>query len=60
MKKLLAISLFSILINGCKKEKVFGGPNFYEDNFEAYSTIDGLILPYPDVDKYWSFAQITK
>lgn len=56
MKSLL-ITLFGILlISSCNKEKYFEGPDFFQDNFEMYSSLNDLFLP---DNKLWSFAQST-
>lgn len=55
MKIVFYISAISLLL-ACNKEKYFGGPNSYTDNFESYVNIDSTI----DGDNlYWSFFQRT-
>lgn len=55
MKKLFIISF--LLILGCQKKKFFDGPNFFQDDFESYSTLEELLLPN---DQLWSFTQLTR
>jgi hypothetical protein len=57
MKKILIVITSLVLFSGCKKEKFFDGPDFYQDDFESYSTLSELILP---DDQLWSFTQLTK
>ncbi len=57
MKKILTIISCLTLLSACKKEKFFDGPNFFQDDFESYSTLNNLLLP---DDQLWSFTQLTK
>ncbi len=57
MKKILILITGFTLVIGCKKEKIFDGPNFFKDDFEAYSELSDLLLP---DDQLWSFTQLTK
>ena len=57
MKKLLLIFSAIWCLFGCNKVRYFDGPDFYQDGFEAYSTLNELLLP---DDQAWSFTQLTK
>lgn len=57
MKKILIVIIGLILIGGCKKKQFFDGPNFYQDDFEAYSSLSDLLL---SDDQLWSFTQLTR
>ncbi len=57
MKKVLALIGYVILFNSCNKEKFFDGPDFYQDNFEAYVSLSDLLLTN---DERWSFTQLTR
>ncbi|MBK7130421.1 MAG: hypothetical protein IPM74_10230 [Crocinitomicaceae bacterium] len=61
MKSIHLILFFVLLfvISSCNKEKHFGGEDFYEDGFENYQHVDSMFLPWPNLDKYWSFKQLT-
>jgi len=50
--------VFTLLLSfvSCNKEKYFEGPDFYEDDFEAYDKLEDLLLP---DDVLWSHTQIT-
>lgn len=56
MRSLLAAFICIILLGSCNKEKYFDGPDFYQDDFEMYSALSDLLLPY---DLLWSFTQLT-
>jgi hypothetical protein len=55
MRKVIFISAISLLF-ACNKEKYFGGPNTFADDFESYQSIDSAV-GYENV--YWSFFQRT-
>ncbi len=57
MKNIFIGIFFIILFAGCSKEKYFGGPNYYQDGFEAYAEKADMLLP---DDVLWSYTQITK
>lgn len=57
MKKLLIVIICIFIFSGCKKETFFDGPDFYQDGFESYSTLNDLLLP---DDQLWSFTQLTR
>jgi len=57
MKKLIMLICGVILFGGCKKEKFFDGPDFFQDDFESYSALNELLLP---DDQIWSFTQLTR
>lgn len=57
MKQLLILLIYGVVLTGCNKEKLFDGPDFYEDDFETYSSLDELIST---DDKNWSYTQITR
>ncbi len=46
-----------LLLNGCSKKKFFDGPDFFQDGFETYSSLNELIS-YDDIN--WSYTQLTK
>jgi translation initiation factor IF-1 len=55
MRIVFYISAISLLL-ACSKEKYFGGPNTFSDDFESYASIDSTL----DGDNlYWSFFQRT-
>lgn len=57
MKNSLFLYSFVLLLAAsCTKESVFGGPDFYEDDFEGYTLSDSLV---DGDDERWSFFQIT-
>ncbi len=45
------------MLLSCSKEKLFDGPDSYEDGFESYANFDSL---FTDTDAFWSFSQLTK
>jgi len=57
MKNIFFIIIAVILFSGCEKEKYFEGPDFFQDDFEAYSLLSDLLLPN---DQLWSFTQLTR
>jgi len=57
MKNVFFIIIAVILLSGCEKEKYFEGPDFFQDDFEAYSSLSDLLLPN---DQLWSFTQLTR
>jgi len=57
MKNIFFIIIAIILFSGCEKEKYFEGPDFFQDDFEAYSLLSDLFLPN---DQLWSFTQLTR
>jgi len=57
MKNVFFIIIAVILLSGCEKEKYFEGPDFFQDDFEAYSSLSDLLLPN---DQLWSFIQLTR
>jgi hypothetical protein len=57
MKNLFIIIICIILFSSCQKEKYFDGPDFFQDDFETYSSLNDLLLP---EDRLWSFTQLTK
>jgi hypothetical protein len=56
-KKVLIILVGTMMVIGCKKEVYFDGPDFFQDGFESYSTVNDLLLP---DDQLWSFTQLTR
>jgi hypothetical protein len=60
MKKIVYLLFLFGLLFSCSKEKYFDGPDFYQDDFENYTKVEDMFLPYPDLDKFWSFTQITR
>ncbi|MBN4071045.1 heparin lyase I family protein [Crocinitomix catalasitica] len=56
MNKLIFIAPVFMLLS-CSKEKLFDGPDSYEDGFESYEHFDSLFV---GDDVYWSHSQITK
>jgi len=56
MKKSIAYLFILLLVGSCNKKKQFSGPNFYQDNFEAYHTLEDLLVPN---DTFFSFTQQT-
>lgn len=57
MKKISIILFSALFFIGCDKEKFFNGPDFFQDDFESYSTLSDLIK---SDDLIWSFTQLTK
>lgn len=55
MKKTIIIITALTFSIACNTHKLFDGPDFFEDDFEEYTSLDDLLLP----DELWSFAQIT-
>lgn len=53
----ILIFIASAVVCGCNKEKFFDGPDFFQDDFESYSTLDEMLLP---DDQLWSFTQLTR
>lgn len=60
MKKSLFFIICLIFISGCYKEEHFEGPDFFQDDFESYSTLSDLMLPYPENNLLWSYTQQTR
>lgn len=56
MKQILVIAVFSVVGAGCLSKQYFDGPDFFEEDFEAYQTVDDMLLP---DDELWSFTQLT-
>ena len=57
MKKISVVIFSIIVLIGCNKENLFDGPNFFQDDFESYSSLGDMLLP---DDKIWSFTQLTR
>ena len=57
MRKKIQILLFIVIISSCDKEEFFQGPNYFQDDFEAYSSLIDLL---PENDQLWSFTQLTR
>lgn len=57
MKKIFIVISSLVLFLGCKKKQFFDGPNFYQDDFEVYSSLSDLLL---SDDQLWSFTQLTR
>lgn len=57
MKKMLLIFTGIGCFFGCNKVRYFDGPDFYQDEFEAYATLNELLLP---DDQAWSFIHLRK
>lgn len=57
MKKIILIFFSIILLNSCKKEKYFNGPDFFQDDFESYASAGDL---FPPGDQRWSLSQLTR
>lgn len=55
--KTLTLFLGALIFTACKKEKFFDGPDFFQDDFESYSTFSELLLPN---DQLWSITQLTR
>ncbi len=56
MKQFFLFLGLSAVLFGCNKEKHFGGPNAFSDDFESYASFDELVV---DNDVYWSATQQT-
>jgi hypothetical protein len=56
MKKSLQLVVITFIVFGCNKEKHFGGPDSYSDDFETYSSFEELFL---DDNSRWSTTQQT-
>ncbi len=57
MKNIVIVLIGSIFFFGCKKKDFFNGPNFFQEDFESYSTLSDLLIPN---DQLWSFIQLTR
>lgn len=58
MKHTILIGCLGILLLlGCQKKDFFAGPNFFQDDFENYSSLNDLLIPN---DPLWSFTQLTR
>ena len=57
MKHLLVPSFLLLLCGACNKEVFFDGPNFYQDDFETYTSLVTLL---PPSELFWSFNQLTR
>ena len=57
MKKILLVIAGIATLSSCNKEKIFDGPDFFQDDFEMYSSLSELLLPN---DQLWSFTQLTR
>lgn len=57
MKKILIVIIAIVLVSGCKNEDLFSGSSFFQDNFEAYATLNDLLLA---DSQLWSLTQLTK
>lgn len=56
MRKWWTIFLYVPLFAGCDTERIFKGPDHYDDGFEAYASAEELI---DGRDLRWSFDQVT-
>lgn len=56
MRKYIFIAALAAFVISCKKEKWFDGPNFMQEDFEAYTHVDSMFTP---LDEHWSFNQNT-
>jgi hypothetical protein len=56
MKQFVIFITVTFAFSGCNKEKFFGGPNSFSDDFESYATFEDLLV---DDDVYWSATQQT-
>lgn len=57
MKNIKYLLPFIIIASSCNKEEFFKGPNFFQDNFETYTSLNDLII---ENDQLWSFTQLTR
>jgi hypothetical protein len=57
MKIITYLLSLIIILSSCKKKDYFNGPNFFQDNFENYTTLNDLLF---EKDQLWSFTQITR
>ncbi len=51
------LMILVVVLFACNKKKYFDGPNFYQDDFETYFSLNDLLLP---DDELWSFTQLTR
>lgn len=56
MRKYIFIAALAAFVISCKKEKWFDGPNFLQEDFESYPTVDSMFSVH---DLFWSYSQIT-
>ena len=56
MKKYVYFLFCMFIFHSCDKEKLFDGPNYFEDNFESYASLNDALLP---DETFWSFTQLT-
>ena len=57
MNKFCWLILIFLSFTSCNKEKYFEGPDFFQDNFENYATLNDLLLTN---NQLWSFTQNTR
>lgn len=57
MKNIRFLLPFIIIMISCHKEELFYGPNFFQDDFETYTSLSDLII---ENGKLWSFTQLTR
>ncbi|PIY08976.1 MAG: hypothetical protein COZ18_09465 [Flexibacter sp. CG_4_10_14_3_um_filter_32_15] len=57
MKNIKYFLLVIIIMSSCNKEEFFSGPNFFQDNFETYTSLNDLLI---ENDQLWSFTQLTR
>ncbi|MEL6536521.1 MAG: heparin lyase I family protein [Bacteroidota bacterium] len=56
MKRISILSISLITLFACNSERLFEGPNAFQDGFEGASSLEDLLLP---EDILWSFTQQT-
>jgi len=57
MKKCITSILVVLLCLACNKKKFFKGPDFFQDDFESYVSLNEM---FPEEDSLWSFTQRTR
>ncbi len=57
MKNIKYILFFIITIGSCNKKDFFEGPDFFQDDFEAYTHLNDLLI---ENDHLWSLTQLTR
>lgn len=60
MKRFFSLSVLMMILqlnSSCDKKKLFDGPNFFQDGFEVYHSMNDLLV---EEDELWSHTQLSK